>query len=388
MNSEKPSIRPLNPSFSSGPCAKRPGWSAAALGEAFVGRSHRSGEGKRLLKLAIERTRKLLELPDDYLIGIVPGSDTGAFELAMWSVLGPRGVDVLAWESFGSGWGKDIARELRLSDVRLLEAGYGDLPDLSQVDFKRDVVFAWNGTTSGVCVPNSDWIKADREGLTLIDATSAIFAQPIDWAKADIVTYSWQKVLGGEAAHGMIILGPRAVERLESHKPAWPMPKIFNLMKGGKLNAAIFEGETINTPSMLCVADYLDALSWAADIGGLRGLMARANSNAAVLFDWIERTPWVANLAKNPQTRSNTSVCLQVSDPRISRLSPKEQMAFIKGMVATLEKEGVAYDIASYRDAPPGLRIWTGATVERRDVEALLPWLEWAYQSAVARLPT
>lgn len=386
MTLAKPLQRPANPSFSSGPCAKRPGWTAAALNDAFVGRSHRSKEGKRLLAAAIDKTRELLKVPAGFRIGIVPGSDTGAFELAMWSLLGARGVDVLAWESFGSGWHNDITKQLRLKDVRLLEAAYGDLPDLSQVDFTRDVVLTWNGTTSGVRVPNADWIAADRAGLTLIDATSAIFAQPIDWTKADVVTYSWQKVLGGEGAHGMLILSPRAIERLESYTPPWPLPKLFRLTQKGKLNEAIFRGETINTPSMLCVADYLDALDWAQSIGGLDGLMARASSNAATIDSWVARTPWIDHLAKVADTRSNTSMCLQIVDPSITSRPANEQAAFVKAMVGALEAEGAAYDIASYRDAPTGLRIWTGATVERADLEALLPWLEWAFQKTRAGL--
>ncbi len=388
MEPVKPSIRPSNPCFSSGPCAKRPGWSPTALDNAFVGRSHRSKEGKRLLKLAIERTREILAVPGDFLIGITPGSDTGAFEMALWSVLGARGVELLAWESFGSGWVKDVVQELRVDDVRVFEADYGTLPDLAKIDFTRDVVITWNGTTSGVRVPDSRWIAADREGLTLIDATSAIFAQSIDWAKADITTYSWQKVLGGEAAHGMLILSPRAVSRLESYRPKWPIPKLFRLTKNGRLDTAIFEGETINTPSMLCVADYLDALEWATEVGGLQGLMARADANAGVLNDWIERTSWVANLAKDPATRSNTSVCLKIVDPNVAALASPAQLAFVNNMVALLEAEGVAFDIASYRDAPSGLRIWTGATVELADIQALLPWLEWAFLKVAAQQKT
>lgn len=381
-----PTRRPFNARFSSGPCAKRPGWTPDALGNAFLGRSHRSKEGKARLKLAITKTRALLGLPDDFRIGIVPGSDTGAFEAALWSLLGARGVDVLAWESFGKGWVTDIVRHLQVSDVRVHEADYGVLPDLGLVDFSRDVVFTWNGTTSGVRVPDGRWIADDREGLTIIDATSAIFAQPIDWEKADVVTYSWQKVLGGEGAHGMLILSPRAVARLESHVPAWPLPKLFRLTKKGKLDAAIFEGETINTPSMLCVEDYLDALQWAERVGGLAGLMARANANAAVLFDWIARTQWVENLAADPATRSNTSVCLKIVDDAIRALPAAEQAAFVKRLVARLDAEGVAFDIGSYRDAPVGLRIWTGATVEAADVEALTPWLDWAFAVEKAAL--
>jgi phosphoserine aminotransferase len=382
----KPDRRPSNPRFSSGPCAKRPGWTPDALAGAFLGRSHRAKEGRARLKLAISKTRALLALPDGFHVGILPGSDTGAFEAAMWSLLGARGVDVLAWESFGKGWVTDIVKHLKLQDVRVLEAEYGGLPDLGAVDFSRDVVFTWNGTTSGVRVPDGRWIPESREGLTLIDATSAIFAQPIDWAKADVVTYSWQKVLGGEGAHGMLILSPRAVARLESHVPSWPLPKLFRLTKAGKLDGAIFEGETINTPSMLAVEDYLDALAWAESIGGLAGLMARADGNARVLFDWIERTPWVANLAREPATRSNTSVCLRIVDPDIVARPAAEQAAFVKGLVARLEAEGVAFDIGSYRDAPTGLRIWTGATVEAFDLEALTPWLDWAFAEGKAAL--
>ena len=386
MTLSKPSQRPSNPRFSSGPCAKRPGWNPDAIGDAFLGRSHRSKEGKARLKLAISKTRELLGLPGDYHIGIMPGSDTGAFEAALWSLLGARGVDVLAWESFGKGWVTDVVKHLRVEDVRVIEADYGTLPDLGAVDFSRDVVFTWNGTTSGVRVPDGRWIADNREGLTLIDATSAIFAQPIDWAKADVVTYSWQKVLGGEGAHGMLILSPRAVARLESHTPAWPLPKLFRLVKKGKVDAAIFEGETINTPSMLCVEDYLDALAWAETVDGLQGLMARANANAGVLFDWIARTPWVANLAIDPATRSNTSVCLKIVDPEVLALPAAEQAAFVKALAQRLEAEGVAFDIGSYRDAPPGLRIWTGATVETGDLVALTPWLDWAFSAGKEKL--
>ncbi|HRN89304.1 phosphoserine transaminase [Hyphomicrobium sp.] len=386
MTTSKPSRLPLNPRFSSGPCSKRPGWSPDALKGALTGRSHRSKEGKARLGLAIEKTRALLGLPDGYHVGIMPGSDTGAFEAAMWSLLGSRGVDVLAWEAFGKIWVVDILRELKIENARALEADYGVLPDLSAVDFSRDVVFTWNGTTAGVRVPNGDWIPDDREGLTLVDATSAIFAQPIDWAKTDVVTYSWQKVLGGEGAHGVLILSPRAVARLESTVPRWPLPKLFRLTKKGKLDAAIFEGETINTPSMLCVEDYLDALSWAESVGGLAGLMARADANARVLFDWIERTPWVENLARDRATWSNTGVCLKVVDPAITALSDAEQAAFAKRIVSRLEAEGAALDFGSYRDAPAGLRVWTGATVETADVEALTPWLDWAFAEEKAAL--
>jgi phosphoserine aminotransferase len=383
---KKPSLKPSNPRFSSGPCTKRPGWTTQALSGAFLGRSHRSKEGRARLKLAIAKTRALLGLPNDFRVGIMAGSDTGAFEAAMWSLLGARGVDVLAWESFGKGWVTDIVKQLRLPEVRVLEGDYGALPDLATVDFSRDVVFTWNGTTSGVRVPDGRWIPEDREGLTLIDATSAIFAQPIDWAKTDVVTYSWQKVLGGEGAHGMLILSPRAVARLEAHVPSWPMPKLFRLTKGGKLDGAIFEGDTINTPSMLCVEDYLDALNWAESVGGLAGLMARADRNAQVLFDWISHTAWVENLARDEATRSNTSVCLRIVDPAVQTMPEAAQAAFAKTIAQKLETEGVAHDIGSYRDAPAGLRIWTGATVESADLVALTPWLDWAFADAKAAL--
>ncbi len=374
----KPDVRPANPHFSSGPCAKRPGWSPAVLEAALLGRSHRAKGGKARLKFAIDKTKAILGVPDDYVCGIMPGSDTGAFEAAMWSLLGTRGVDILAWESFGSGWVTDVVKQLRLPDVRKLEADYGLLPNLSEVDFSRDVVFTANGTTSGVRIPDYDWIDADRCGLTLVDATSAVFAQPVDWAKVDCLTFSWQKVMGGEAAHGMLILSPRAVERLESTTPPWPMPKIFRLTKGGKLIDGIFKGETINTPSMLCVEDYLDALGWAEGLGGLSALMARADANAAAIHDWVARTDWVENLAVVDTTRSNTSVCLKIVDPAVTALAEDAQAAFAKKIVSLLDSEGVAYDIGSYRDAPAGLRIWAGATVETADIEALLPWLDWA----------
>ncbi len=382
----KPARRPAVTHFSSGPCAKRPGWTPQALDKAFLGRSHRAKEGKARLKLAIDKTKAMLGLPPGYLCAIVPASDTGAYELAMWSMLGARGVDALAWESFGKGWVTDITKQLKLKDVRVIEADYGQLPDLGKVDFSRDVLFTSNGTTSGVRLPNYDWVPADRQGLTFADATSAVFAQAVDWPKVDVCTFSWQKVLGGEAAHGMLILSPRAVERLESHTPSWPLPKVFRLTKGGKVDKGIFEGETINTPSMLCVEDYLDTLAWAESIGGLQGLMARAEANAKVLFDWIERTPWIANLAVDPKTRSNTSVCLKIVDPAIAGLNKDAQAAFAKTLTGLLEKEGVAFDIAFYRDAPPGLRIWTGSTVETASVEALTPWLDWAFVEAKAAL--
>ncbi|MCB1436827.1 MAG: phosphoserine transaminase [Rhodobiaceae bacterium] len=384
MTHERPAVRPVNPHFSSGPCAKRPGWSLENLKEAVVGRSHRSSLGKARLKLAIDLTREVLGVPDDYRIGIVPASDTGAVEMAMWSLLGARGVDMLAWESFGSGWVSDVIKQLKLPDVRNMTADYGTLPDLAAVDFDRDVVFTWNGTTSGVRVPNGDWIAADRAGLTICDATSAAFAQDLAWDKLDVVTYSWQKALGGEAAHGMLILGPRAVERLESYSPAWPMPKIFRMTKGGKLIEGIFKGETINTPSMLCVEDYIDALQWARSLGGAKALQARADANLAVVAKWVAETPWADFLARDEASRSNTSVCLVFSDPEVARLSADEQTAFAKAMVKKLESEGVAYDIGAYRDAPPGLRIWCGGTVEKQDVAALLPWLDWAFGETLA----
>jgi phosphoserine aminotransferase len=386
MNSSTPGVRPVTPHFSSGPCAKRPGWSLQALTDAVLGRSHRSKIGKAKLKRAIDLTRELLEAPADYRIGIVPASDTGAVEMALWSLLGARPVTMIAWESFGEGWVGDVQKELKLKDVTTLKAPYGALPDLSKVDFNSDVVFTWNGTTSGVRVPNGDWIKADRAGLTICDATSAAFAQPLDWAKLDVVTFSWQKVLGGEAAHGMIVLSPRAVERLESYKPAWPLPKIFRMTKGGKISEDIFQGATINTPSMLCVEDYLDTLNWGKSIGGLKALVARADANAKAIADWVARTSWIDHLATDPATRSNTSVCLKVVDPDVLKLPADAQAKFVKGLAAMLEKEGVAYDIDAYRDAPSGLRIWCGATVERSDVEALTQWLDWAYAQAKAAL--
>jgi phosphoserine aminotransferase len=386
MTLAKPVGRPANPNFSCGPCSKRPGWTTACLDGALLGRSHRSKEGKARLKLAIEKTKTLLELPAGYLVAIVPGSDTGAFEMAMWTLLDSRGVDVLAWESFGKVWVTDVVSELKLENARVLDADFGHLPDLGEVDFARDVIFTANGTTSGVRIPNYDWIAADRKGLTLVDATSAVFAQPVDWPKVDVLTYSWQKVLGGEAAHGMLILGPRAVERLESRPAPRPLPKLFRMTKDGKIDLSIFEGDTINTPSMLCVEDYLDALGWAESAGGLRGLIARADANARVLHEWIARTPWVENLAADRATWSNTSICLKVVAPEIAALSREAQAAFAKRMADALDKEGVAKDIGSYRDAPPGLRIWTGATVERADLEALTPWLDWAFAHAKATL--
>lgn len=369
-----PAVRPQNAHFSSGPCAKLPGWTVQSLSHALTGRSHRSGEGKARLKRAIDLTREVLQVPADYRIGIVPASDTGAVEMALWSLLGQRGVDLLAWESFGEGWVSDVVKQLKLKDTRTLTAPYGELPDLATVDFTRDVVFTWNGTTSGVRVPDAKWIPENREGLTICDATSAAFAQEMDFAKLDVVTFSWQKVLGGEGAHGVLILSPRAVARLENYSPPWPMPKIFRMTKGGKLIEGIFEGETINTPSMLCVEDYIVALEWAKSVGGLAGLRKRADANAAVIDRWIAAKPFAHHLAKVPATRSNTSVCLTLDG---AADVPKK-------MAKLLEKEGVAFDINGYRDAPPGLRIWCGATVETADLEALMPWLDWAYAQATS----
>jgi len=386
MTSAIPSVRPRVPHFSSGPCAKRPGWSLQNLSRAFLGRSHRAKTGKAKLKYAIDLTREVLQVPADHRIGIVPASDTGAIEMALWSLLGPQPVTMLAWESFGEGWVNDVAKELKLKNLAVLRAPYGELPDLGAIDPASDIVFTWNGTTSGTRVPNADWIAADRTGLTICDATSAAFAQALDWGKLDAATFSWQKALGGEAAHGMLILSPRAVARLESYKPPWPMPKIFRMTKGGKLNEGIFAGETINTPSMLCVEDYLDALQWAKSIGGLKALQARADANAKTIADWVARTPWIDFLTRDPALRSNTSVCLKVVDPAVNRLAVEAQAEFVKGIAAALEKEGVAYDINAYRDAPPGLRIWCGSTVERSDVEALTAWLDWAYAKAKAAL--
>jgi phosphoserine aminotransferase len=386
MTSAIPSVRPRVPHFSSGPCAKRPGWSLQNLSRAFLGRSHRAKTGKAKLKYAIDLTREVLQVPADHRIGIVPASDTGAIEMALWSLLGPQPVTMLAWESFGEGWVNDVAKELKLKNLTVLRAPYGELPDLGAIDPASDIVFTWNGTTSGTRVPNADWIAADRTGLTICDATSAAFAQALDWGKLDAATFSWQKALGGEAAHGMLILSPRAVARLESYKPPWPMPKIFRMTKGGKLNEGIFAGETINTPSMLCVEDYLDALQWAKSIGGLKALQARADANAKTIADWVARTPWINFLTRDPALRSNTSVCLKVVDPAVNRLAVEAQAEFVKGIAAALEKEGVAYDINAYRDAPPGLRIWCGSTVERSDVEALTAWLDWAYAKAKAAL--
>jgi phosphoserine aminotransferase len=374
-----PSLRPGCPHFSSGPCAKRPGWSLQVLQDALLGRSHRSAPGRTRLKEVITRSRELLGLPHDYLCAIVPASDTGAVELALWSLLGQRGVDVLAWESFGLAWVTDVQKQLRLPDCRFLTADYGSLPDLQRVDCDRDVVFTWNGTTSGVRVPNGDWISDDRQGLMIADATSAVFAMDLPWHKLDVVTWSWQKVLGGEAAHGMLVLSPRAVHRLESFTPAWPIPKLFRLTKGGKLDLAIFQGDTINTPSMLCVEDAIDALKWAESVGGLQALIRRSLESFALVEQWVGRSPWVEFLASEPSTRSHTSVCLKIVDQGFLALDTKGQAAFVKKLTALLEEQNVAFDVASYRDAPPGLRIWSGATVESSDVRKLLPWLDWAF---------
>ena len=382
----KPTHRPRRPHFSSGPCAKRPGWTPGALDQALVGRSHRSRPGKAKLRDAIDRTRALLRVPDDYRIGIVPASDTGAMEMAMWSLLGARPVDMLAWESFGQGWVTDVAKQLKLDHARIMTADYGRIVDLSAVDPDHDVVFTWNGTTSGVKVPDGDWIADDRAGLTICDATSAAFAMDLPWPKLDVVTYSWQKVLGGEAAHGVLILSPRAVERLESYTPPWPLPKIFRLTKGGKLIEGVFEGATINTPSLLCVEDYLDALAWADSVGGLAGLIGRAEGNLAVLEAWVADTGWVDFLAADKAIRSSTSVCLKIVDPWFASLDADAQAAVPKKVAGLLDAEGVAHDIGGYRDAPPGLRIWCGGTVERADLEALTPWLDWAYGQVKSEL--
>ena len=381
----RPAVRPARPEFSSGPCAKRPGWTPEALKDAVLGRSHRSKPGKARLQDAITRTRRVLEVPDSHLIGIVPGSDTGAVEMALWSLLGPRKIQLLAFESFGKDWVTDVVKQLKLP-AEVLEAPYGELPDLSRVDPAADLVFTWNGTTSGVRVPDAGFISADREGLTICDATSAAFAQDLDWAKLDVVTFSWQKARGGEGAHGVLVLSPRAVARLESHTPAWPMPKLFRMTKNGKVTLDLFEGATINTPSMLCVEDVIDALAWGEGIGGLAAMRARADANLAVLAEWVGRTPWVDFLAANPATRSNTSVCLKVVDARVAALSADAQADFAKTLASLLEKEGAALDVGGYRDAPPGLRIWCGATVETDDLRALTPWLDWAFETAAAGL--
>jgi phosphoserine aminotransferase len=376
----KPITKPNNPCFSSGPCAKRPGWTLEALKDAAVGRSHRSKIGKAKLAELISRSKKLLGIPDDYVLGIVPASDTGAIEMAMWSMLGERGVDVLCWESFGSGWSGDCKGQLKIKDLHVVKADYGKIPDLSQTDWSRDVVFTWNGTTSGVRVPNGDWIDAGRQGLSICDATSAVFAMDVSWSKVDVATWSWQKVLGGEAAHGMLALSPRAVKRLESFSPDRPLPKIFQMSKGGKLAAGIFEGETINTPSMLCVEDALDGLKWAESIGGLAGLIARSQANLKAIEEWVAQSTWAAFLAEDPAIRSSTSICLKITDPAYLALTAEDQAKHAKSVVSMLDKEKVAYDIGSYRDAPAGIRVWGGATVETSDVEQLLPWLDWAYE--------
>jgi phosphoserine aminotransferase len=382
----KPAMRPARPQFSSGPTVKHPGWSLSNLQGAVVGRSHRSKLGKGRLKEAIDRTREVLEVPDDFLIGVVPASDTGAVEMAMWSMLGPLPVQVAAWESFSKDWVVDVIDQLKLPNAEALTAPFGQLPDLSKVRPDADLVFAWNGTTSGVRVPNADFISKDRTGIVICDATSAAFAQPLDWEKLDVITFSWQKVLGGEAAHGMLILSPRAVARLESHTPSWPLPKLFRMVSKGKVSKDIFEGSTINTPSMLCVEDYLDSLKWASSVGGLQGLYARADANAAVIAHWADKTPWIDFLAEDPATRSNTGVCLKFVDPRVAGLPAPAQAEFAKKVSDLLEKEGVGLDAASYRDAPPGLRIWCGGAVETSDVEALMPWIDWAFATVAEEL--
>ena len=381
----KPSRRPLNPDFSSGPCAKRPGWKPDSLAGALVGRSHRSKPGKAKLGEVIDLTRSILGIPDDYRIGIVPGSDTGAVEMALWSMLGARGVDVLAWESFGKEWVTDITKQLKLQNTRVFEAPYGQLPDLTKVDPDHDIVFTWNGTTSGVRVPDANWISAKREGLTICDATSAAFAMALPWDKLDVTTWSWQKVLGGEGAHGMLVLSPRAVARLESFTPDRPLPKIFRMTKGGKLIEGIFQGETINTPSMLAVEDALDGLRWAQSVGGLPELIRRSESNLRTIVDWQRSSSWCGFLAERPETRSCTSICLRIIAPEIAALDLEQQSRFVKDFTGFVEKEGVAYDIASYRDAPPGLRIWGGATVETSDIESLLDWLDYGFATLSAR---
>ena len=381
-----PEIRPANPNFSSGPCAKRPGFTLDALSGALLGRSHRAAVPKARLAEVIERSRSILDMPADWRLGIVPGSDTGALEMALWSLLGPRGVDIVSFESFGEGWATDITRHLKLPEARVHSAPYGSLPDLSAIDPARDVVFTWNGTTSGVRVPNADWIAADRQGLTICDATSAAFAMSLDWPKLDVVTWSWQKVLGGEAAHGMLALSPRAVERLESYTPPWPLPKVFRLTSKGKLAEGVFKGETINTPSMLCVEDAVDGLRWAEGVGGLPALIVRSEANLAAVAAWVDRSQWAAFLAEDPATRSCTSICLKIVAPWFTALSPDRQAKAVKQLASLLEKQAVAFDIAAYRDAPPGLRIWGGATVETADVEALLPWLDWAHADVKASL--
>jgi len=380
----KPQSRPRDPRFSSGPCTKRPNWTLDNLKNASLGRSHRSGEGKARLKEVIDRSRAILGIPDDWRIGIVPASDTGAFEMAMWSMLGARGIDTFAWESFGAGWVTDIEKQLKLNDLRKFDAGYGEVPDFSQADPVRDIIFTWNGTTSGARVPDADWIRDDREGLTFCDATSAVFAMDLPWKKLDVVTWSWQKVMGGEAAHGMLVLSPRAVERLQSYTPPWPLPKIFRMTSGGKLIEGTFRGETINTPSMLCVEDAIDGLKWAEEIGGLKALIARSEGNLKAIADWVARTDWVDFLAGDPKSRSCTSVCLKVVAPWFEALSGDEKAAAAKKIVKLLDDEGAAFDVEGYRDAPPGLRVWAGSTVEQSDLEALFPWLDWAVATVAA----
>lgn len=375
----KPAKKPSNPCFSSGPCAKRPGWDIGCLKDALVGRSHRSKPAKSRIDEVIKLSREILGVPQDYFIGIVPASDTGAVEMALWSLLGKRGVDVLAWESFGSGWVSDIVKQLKLDDVRVFEAEYGKLPNLSAVNFERDVVFTWNGTTSGVKVPDGKWISDDRQGLTICDATSAVYAMDVPWKKLDVITYSWQKVMGGEGAHGILVLSPRAVERLENYTPAWPMPKLFRMTKGGKFEKSIFEGSTINTPSMLCIEDALDGLKWAKKVGGLKALIKRSEDNLKAISEWVKGSGWADFLAEEKNTVSNTSICLKITDSWYSALSAEEQATFAKELVSLLEKEDVAYDIGAYRDAPAGLRIWGGATVENKDIKILLSWLDWAF---------
>ena len=381
----KPTRKPASPRFSSGPCTKRPGWSASVLEDACVGRSHRSKDGRAKLREVIDRSRQLLGVPDDYRVGIVPASDTGAVEMALWSLLGERGVDVLAWESFSAGWVTDVQKQLELADVRVFEAPYGELPDLARVDCSRDIVFAWNGTTSGVRVPDGEWIAPDRAGLTICDATSAVFGMELPWDKLDVTTYSWQKVLGGEAQHGMLVLSPRAVERLESYTPPRPLPKIFRLTSGGKLIEGVFKGDTINTPSMLCVEDHLDGLRWVESIGGAAAMIARSEANLAAVTSWVQKSAWIDFLAIQESTRSSTSICLKFADPSLVALPDEEQKAVAKSLATLVEEEGVAYDIGAYRDAPPGLRIWGGGTVETSDLEALFPWLDWAYEECAIR---
>lgn len=377
----RPIAKPRVPLFSSGPCAKRPGWSISGLDQALLGRSHRSPPSRVKLRTLIEKTSKILGLPEEWRLGVVPGSDTGAFEMAMWSILGARGVDVLVWESFGAAWAADIKEELNLPDLRIFKADYGSIPDLQSIDFSHDVVFVWNGTTSGVKVPDGLWIPFDRQGLTLCDATSAVFAQELPWEKLDVVTFSWQKVLGGEAGHGMIALGPRAVERLENFSPRWPIPKVFRLTRNGKINEGLFEGETINTPSMLCVEDALDALNWIEGIGGLSVVKEICDNNLELITNWVEQSCWIEFLASDITTRSNTSVCLKIIDPWFLEINERDQYEVARGIALLLEKEGIAFDINGYRDAPPGLRVWCGATINSDDIDALLPWLDWSYET-------